>query len=748
MKISTAQVLVNLSLDRCFDYRIPEHLSEKVKVGMKVMVPFGRGNSRREAYVVALRVLDIPDEKRAVYKDIFEICANFPALSDQMVKLSEWMADYYCCAREVAVRSLLPGAVRNGKIKEKTKKVYFLADTAKALSFAEENPRAKGKIAVIQSLLKRSGTDKDFILYDARVTAAVLDDLVKMSLVSFDEVAVERQFANDKVIRSKPHAPTAEQAKALQVITGKMDTFKADEPHTVLLHGVTASGKTEVYLQAISHAVEAGKEAIVLVPEISLTPQTVERFRSRFGDMVSVLHSGLTDVERYEEWMKVHAGKVKIAVGARSALFAPFRKLGLIIVDEEHDSSYKQSEAPRYNARDVAVVRGKFEKCVVILGSATPSLESYKNALDGKYTLCEMKKRTDENIVLPEVKIIDMRLEADDEGKKPVFSKFLIDAVHKRIAMGEQSILFFNLRGYARKLVCTSCGAYQAECPECSVAYTYHKRAGVLRCPRCAATLLAPEKCPECGSSELKYIGVGTEKIENISFDVFKGARISRMDSDVMTTARKYEETLSKFRRGETDILVGTQMIAKGLHFPNVTLVGLINADIGLNMPDFRAFERGFQLITQVAGRAGRGEVPGEVLVQTTLPFNPAVCCAANHDFKSFYDEEILIREELEYPPFGHLMVVHFNGEDPSTVMEEALLLMEKVLPYKDEATLYEEPRSAHFERMKGKYRFIAVFRSGNLAPLRRALRREIFQGNYHRKKMEVYVDVDAITLL
>ncbi|MBO5761942.1 MAG: primosomal protein N' [Lentisphaeria bacterium] len=749
MQIPTAKVLINLSLDRCFDYLIPPHLCGKVKVGMKVMVPFGKGNSFREAYVVGLGSIEKTLEVEKGYKAVLEICANFPALSDNMVKLAEWMADYYCCAREVAVRALLPGAIRNGKIKEKTKKIYFLPDTGKALSYIEENPRAKGKHAVIQSLLKRTGTDKEYILFDAKVSAAVLEDLVKQSIVSYEEITVERTKSTKvQIIRSKPHTPTEEQAAVLKKIYEKMDEKDSTSTHTVLLHGVTASGKTEVYLQAISHAVELGYEAIVLVPEISLTPQTVERFRSRFGDMVSVLHSGLTENERYDEWMKVHSGKVRIAVGARSALFAPFRNIGLIIVDEEHDPSYKQSEAPRYNARDVAVVRGKLENCVVILGSATPSLESYKNALDGKYLLCEMKKRTDESIVLPEVKIIDMRLEADDDGRKPVFSKFLIDAVHKRIAMGEQSILFFNLRGYARKLVCTECGAYQAECPECSVAYTYHKRAGVLRCPRCAAAVLAPEKCPQCSSKELKYIGVGTEKIENISFEVFKDARIARMDSDVMTTPRKYEETLSKFRRGETDILVGTQMIAKGLHFPNVTLVGLINADIGLNMPDFRAFERGFQLITQVAGRAGRGEVPGEVLVQTTLPFNPAVCCAANHDFKSFYDEEILIREELQYPPFGHLMAVHFNGEDPSLVMESALELMEKVLPYKDETTLYEEPRSAHFERMKGKYRFIATFRYGNLAPLRRALRKEIFSSVYKRKKIDIYVDVDALSLL
>ncbi|MBP5183390.1 MAG: primosomal protein N', partial [Lentisphaeria bacterium] len=526
------------------------------------------------------------------------------------------------------------------------------------------------------------------------MSPGVLEELVKLSLVAFEEVVVERDFSGAKgVVRSSPHEPTPEQAEALRVIRKMMDGGGEKGTHTVLLHGVTASGKTEVYLQAIAHALEKDHEAIVLVPEISLTPQTVERFRSRFGDMVSVLHSGLTDLERYEEWMKVHSGKVKIAVGARSALFAPFRNLGLIVVDEEHDSSYKQSEAPRYNARDVAVFRGKLENCTVILGSATPSLESYKNALDGKYVLCEMKKRTDEHIVLPEVKIIDMRLETDDEGKKPIFSKFLIEAVEKRISMGEQSILFFNLRGYARKLVCSSCGEYKAECPECSVAYTYHKRAGVLRCPRCGATVLAPEKCPLCGSGELKYTGVGTEKIENISFDVFKGARIARMDSDTMTRPSLYEKTLAAFRKGDLDILIGTQMIAKGLDFPNVTFVGVVNADMGLYAPgDFRSQEHAFQLLTQVSGRAGRGGIHGEVLIQTCSPFNSAIQFAAEHDYGSFFAEEIELRKELAYPPFNHVMLIHFRGPDAEQVLLTARKLMEKIRPAVAQETKVTEP--------------------------------------------------------
>lgn len=743
--IPTAKVLINLALDRVFDYRIPPEFAGRIRPGMLVEVPFGNGKAPRQGYVVGLG----QQPETTPLKDILSCRAEDPHLTDPLLKLASWIADYYCCARETAVRTLLPGAVRKGKIREKTRKLYILPDRGKAVHYREEHKRAKGKSLIIDFLLKRSGVEAEEILTSCGVTATVLKGLVKEGIIAIEEEALANPLMETDILPSRKLPPTEEQAAALEKITAKLDSpEERKKAHVILLHGVTASGKTEVYLQAIEKALEKGGEAIVLVPEISLTPQTVERFRARFGNMVSVLHSGLTDSQRYEEWMKVHRGEVKIAVGARSALFAPFRKLALIVVDEEHDSSYKQSETPRYHARDVAVVRGKMEDAVVILGSATPSLESYYNALNGKYTLAAMTKRTDETILLPEVKIVDMRLESDDEGRKSVFSQFLIDAVHKKIAAGEQCILFFNLRGYARKLLCTECNAYSAECPECSVAYTYHKKTRLLSCPRCGASIPAPEKCPLCSSTALQYKGVGTEKIENISFEVFNGARIARMDSDVMTSPRKYEETLSRFRRGETDILVGTQMIAKGLHFPNVTLVGLINADIGLNMPDFRALERGFQLITQVAGRAGRGESAGTVLVQTSLPFNPAVSYAANHDFIGFYEDEILIREELLYPPFTRLLALHFSGEDAEKTLAYAESIMEKVSPLLGEEDMTEGPAPAHYERVKGKYRFIATIRSKKIIPIKQALRKELFSGEARKMGVSFQIDVDALSMM
>ena len=366
-----ARVLLNLSLDRSFDYRIPEPLCGRITAGMRVVVPFGRGDSEREAYVVAVG----SDSVHGELKEIIRICEDHPALPPALLKIGEWMADYYCCAGELAVRTLLPGAVRSGKVKVKTKAFYFLNDMRKAANYIAENPRAKGRCAALKALMLRPGIEAEVLESESGASKAVLRELVRLELVTIEDRAIERNpFAGTELLRTEPLPPTDEQAAALKVIFERMVHPESGAPHVILLHGVTGSGKTEVYLQAIARAVEQGREAIVLVPEISLTPQTVERFRARFGDMVSVLHSGLTDGERYDEWMKVHNGKVKIAVGARSALFAPFRNLALIIVDEEHDTSYKQSEAPRYNARDVAVMRGKLENALVILGSATPSM--------------------------------------------------------------------------------------------------------------------------------------------------------------------------------------------------------------------------------------------------------------------------------------------------------------------------------------------------------------------------------------
>lgn len=736
-----ARVTVNLSLDRFFDYVIPPALRGRIRPGSKVNVPFGKGASLRPAYVMEIAETSPYTDLKA----IDSLCEGSPLIPDSLMKLAEWMALYYCCPRELAIRNLLPGAIRNGRVKPKTRPHCRIDDKLKAAEYIEKHgARSKARASLIKTLILEHELPQDILLVKAGAGKSALDALVKDGLVIREDQPDDRDpFKGATVMKTAAMTPTPEQAEALKTIFDTMD--HKNGRHVVLLHGVTCSGKTEVYLQAIAKAVADGGEAIVLVPEISLTPQTVERFRARFGDMVSVLHSGLSDGERHDEWMKVHSGRVKIAVGARSALFAPFTNLKLIVVDEEHEQSYKQSEAPRYNARDVAVMRGKLDNATVILGSATPSLESHYNAVNGKYAHVRMLKRSDPSIVLPDVRIIDMRCEETEEGKLPFLSKALVQSVRERIALGEQSIIFLNRRGFAKRMICDECG-FVATCPDCSVAYTYHKKSQILSCHLCGAMITAYQKCPSCGTGKIRYSGAGTERIENIAFAAFKGARIARMDSDSMTRPSLYEEILGKFRRGDIDILIGTQMIAKGLDFPNVTFVGVVNADMGLFLPDFRASERTFQLLTQVAGRAGRGEQKGEVLIQTCSPFNPAIIAAANHDCDTFYAEELPVREELRFPPYGHMLTLHFSGENEELIQNYAGELMQRLQPYLDPDTLISDPVPAPIERIKGKFRYIAAFRGGRLGRLKQFLRYETCWKQ--PRNLQVYLDVDPVSML
>ena len=738
-----ARVLVDLSLDKVFDYAIPANLAGRVKPGSKVKVPFGKSAEPRHGYVISIS----HESAYAKIKQIDSLADEKPQIPPSLLKLGDWMSQYYCCSKEHALRTLLPGAVRSGKVKTKMRIHCYIADVEAAEDFLMKSAkRAKAKASILKELKLSPGIELETLINITKASKAVLNALVKSGLVSKEERAADRDpFAGIKVIADMPKTPNAEQAAALKVIIDTMESPSGR--HVILLHGVTGSGKTEVYLQAISRAIAKGGDAIVLVPEISLTPQTVHRFRARFGDMVSVLHSGLTDGQRHDEWMKVRDGRVRIAVGARSALFAPFEKLALIVVDEEHENSYKQSEAPRYNARDVAVMRGVMEGAAVVLGSATPSLESYSNALSGKYALARMTMRAAEGICMPTILVSDMRLEAKDDGKIPFLSKMLVDAIYERLKRGEQSIIFLNRRGFARQLACDSCG-YVAMCPECSVAYTYHRKRETLSCHLCGSVIEAPRQCPTCSSDKIRYSGLGTERIESLLGAFFKSARIARMDSDTMTRPQLYEKVLSDFGRGRIDILVGTQMIAKGLDFPQVTLVGIVNADQGLYIPDFRAAERTFQLLTQVSGRAGRGGVAGEVVVQTCSPFNIAIKAAIEHDWESFYGDELLVRKELKYPPFGHLIAVHFNGEDPTMIESYASGFMTRIASALDKETVVSEPVPAPIERIKGKCRYIAIFRGGNMTKLRQRLREELLRGHKRPKGLELQIDVDAMSLM
>ncbi len=749
-----AQVIINLSLDKAFDYEIPEKLEKQILPGMKVLVPFGR--STRDGYVVDI----VAESDFPSLKEIIDVNTSHLPIPVPLMEIGKWMAEYYCCSKEKAIISLLPGAVRSGKVKTKFFTYYKVSDNDTAKKYIEENgKRNKAKARVLQTLLHYLELSSTQLQKHADTSKSVINLLVKDGLVVEEKREVQRDpFEGSQIIKDTPLKPTEEQLVALEQIyevidrqNETCDLCKKKEPHTVLLHGVTGSGKTEVYLQAITKILEQGKETIVLVPEISLTPQTVQRFRARFGNLVSVLHSSLSDGERFDEWTKIAKGEVKITVGARSALFAPFKNLGLIIVDEEHENSYKQDESPRYNARDVAVMRGYKEKATVILGSATPSFESYYNALNKKYILSTLKTRVDDGF-MPKIKVIDMKQERALNSEGGVFSKELIYAIRDRLASREQVILFLNKRGFAKQMQCEECG-FIATCATCArdedhpVSFTYHRERETLSCHSCGLIIAAYANCPECQSSKIRYPGLGTEKIERLAKGIFQGARVKRMDSDTMTKMSLYEDTLDEFKQGKIDILIGTQMIAKGLHFPKVTLVGIMYADMSLFSPDFRAWEKTFQLVTQVAGRAGRGEIKGEVILQTYSPYNPAILCAKEHDFEAFYEEDIEVREQLLYPPMARLIVVHFRGENEPQLLQFIETFNKQIAPYLNDDIMVSPASPSPNSKIKGKFRYMTMYRGENITNLRQALRHYAL----HLKKsknIDVYIDVDAINLM
>ena len=734
-----ARIVVNLALDRTFDYRIPDQLLGRVHIGSRVIVPFG--HSRRSAFVTDLPKSPATGE----LKEIESVVGERTMIPDRLMELGHWMADYYCCSREQAIHALLPAVVRQGKISQKTHKTVRLnseVDLAEALNGLRKN--AKRQVEALKLLSRCHTCSLTFLAHEAGIGAGTVRSLAEKGLVAIEEeVAIRDPFAHVQVLPTTPLPLTGEQAAALAEVR---ESFADEKKHAILLHGVTGSGKTEVYLQAIADCVEAGQEAIVLVPEIALTPQTVERFRGRFGDQVSVLHSHLSDGERFDEWTRINEGKVKIVVGARSAVFAPFRHLGLIVVDEEHENTYKQTEqAPCYHARDVAVMRGRLENATVLLGTATPSLESFQNVDRGKYRLSRLTRRVDDQ-VMPAMEVVDMAAEAAAHGQPHVFSARLIAVIRETLDRAEQVMLFLNRRGFATQMQCLQCG-YVAECNDCSVTYTYHRRHEQLLCHVCGAAVAAPTKCPECNDPGIRYSGLGTERIESIVNRFFPAARVLRMDSDTMTRKESYREALTAFRAGAFDILVGTQMIAKGLHFPNVTLVGIVIADSTLNLPDFRAGERCFQLLVQVAGRAGRGEAPGRVVVQTYTPYHRAVQAALRLDVESFYRGELAVRGEAGLPPISHMILIHVSGKDEDQMFNAATELAREIRPRLPQTARMTEPMPSPLFKRRGKFRCQIMIQSQNVVSLSRGLKRILAQSR-PPKDVRFAVDVDPFSLM
>lgn len=672
-----ARVTLEIALRKEFDYAIPTEFAGKVDVGSRVQVPFGA----RKVLGVVTAVAE--ESAHTNLKPILKVIGAQTLVTPKVLRLARWIADYYCCAPEIALKSVLPEAVRHEDAGWRER--LFV----RVLPVSGEFPKLpKRQLEVWHIIEERREMLLSELIALAETTAATVRKLEDRGLVTIaSEISERDPYAREHILATQPLALNPSQAAALEKIKAAMNnsvapptvdgTTPGNPPQskapTFLLHGVTGSGKTEIYLQAIAHALAQGQGAIVLVPEISLTPQTVERFKARFSSgklqtLVAVLHSHLSAGERHDEWHKIRQGRARIVIGARSAIFAPVEPLGLIIVDEEHEHTYKQEEAPRYHARDVAVVRGQMEGAVVVLGSATPSLESYHNCKKGKYTLLELPERVDHQ-KMPVVRVVDMRQAARKEKGPPIFSPQLKEAITQRLEKGEQTILFLNRRGYSTSLQCERCG-HVCECPNCSLSLTYHRPENLLRCHLCGYNERVPAVCPnpKCKNPAIRYSGLGTQKVEDVLAKLFPKARIKRMDADVMKRKDDYRKVLGDFRTGKIDILIGTQMIAKGLHFPNVTLVGIIHADLALNMPDFRAGERTFQLLTQVAGRAGRGDVEGEVFVQAFAPFHPAIQYARRHDFVGFYDQELEFREQLKYPPIARVALLTLKGRNEQKV--------------------------------------------------------------------------------
>jgi primosomal protein N' (replication factor Y) len=554
----------------------------------------------------------------------------------------------------------------------------------------------------------------------------------------------KRRKKGEKVItRTLPLNLMPAQEHAFQYITGELAKGKKK---VVLLHGVTGSGKTEVYLQAIQENCAAGRQAIVLVPEIALTPQMETRFMARFGERVAVLHSRLSDGERSEAWRRMLEGEADVAVGARSAIFAPFKDIGLIIIDEEHEYSYKQEDNPKYHTRDVALQRAGQHGAVVVLGSATPSVESYYHGQQKEYALLRLPQRV-ERRSLPEIAIVDMREELKRKNRS-VFSVSLRDAIAERIQRGEQTILLINRRGFATFVLCRDCGLVM-RCPHCSVSLTYHASDNMLRCHYCLFRQQAPDICPACQSRHIRYFGAGTQKIEEELRGNFPAARVLRMDTD--TTARKnsHQEILATFEQGDADILLGTQMIAKGLDYPNVSLVGIIAADTALNLPDFRAGERTFQLMTQAAGRAGRGDIPGQVIIQTYNPEHYSIQAVRDHNYEEFYRQEIVVRQELSYPPFHFLIKIVVSGEDEREVTQRLQGIMERARYHAEAGAIPVEflgPAPAPLGRLKRQYRWQLFFKGPNKKLLHKLLTDTIDEKTFGSGGLSI--DVDPVSML
>lgn len=798
-----ASVIVDVparQTDRPFDYIIPKKWEDIVQTGMRVVVPFGP--RKLQGFIIGIK--DSVDVESKKLKTIHEILDVTPVLNDELLKLGYWLTSETLCYMISAFQVMLPTAIKATykkrlqicKQEEIASEILYLFQDKEAIDFEviEQQPHLyrtiqqeikngtvevvyqvkdkvqKKKQRVVQPELPedklelaafelKSKKQQDVLYYfvenyksaplkviteELQITDAPIKALVKKGFISEKYVEVYRNpYDDDDFEQTKPFPLTEEQK---QVITPILSSITNETYNPFLLYGVTGSGKTEVYLQSIAAVLKKGKEAIVLVPEIALTPQMVDRFKGRFGSQVAVLHSALSVGEKYDEWRKILRKEVKVVVGARSAVFAPFENLGIIIIDEEHESSYKQEDNPRYHARDVAVWRGQYHKCPIVLGSATPTLESFARAKKGVYELLTMEKRMNEQ-ALPTVEIVDMREELRD-GNRSMFSKALHEKIADRLEKKEQMVLFLNRRGHSTFVMCRDCG-YVVQCPHCDISLTYHKMNHRLKCHYCSYEENMPTECPACQSTYIRFFGTGTQKVEEEITKLFPEARVIRMDVD--TTSRKgmHEKLLKAFGEEKADILLGTQMIAKGLDFPKVTLVGVLTADTMLHLPDFRASEKTYQLLTQVSGRAGRHELPGEVVIQTYTPEHYSIELAKNQQYDVFFDQEMQMRRTRQYPPYYYVVLVTVSHPE----LLKAVQVTEKIASYLrthcSQQTMVLGPVASAIPRIKDRYRYQCMIKYKREPNLKNVLKmvNEHYQAEM-QKELQISIDFNPTMLM
>jgi len=735
----TARVLIDGPSELVFDYGIPAGM--EVVPGCRVRVPL----RRRAAGGTVLSVGEAVQMDFAL-REIEALVDPEPLITPVLLRVAGWIADYYGSSLESVIRSVLPESVRTEEHSAKKRRVAVLRCEVGEEELAKLGRRAARQHAILM-LLRHAEGGRLAVAELGEGHGAALKSLEKAGWIALEEEEVRRDPEADgveEVLESKPLALNAGQEAALAVVLEAVAAPERAKP--VLLLGVTGSGKTEVYLQAARRVLDEGKTVLVLVPEISLTPQTVRRFKARFAAMqeqVAVLHSNLSQGERFDEWHRIRKGVARIVIGARSAVFAPLPDLGLILVDEEHENSYKQENPPRYHGRDVAVLRAAFEPCAVVLGSATPSLESWHNCQVGKYQLVRLNERADGQ-TMPLVRVVDMRMErGKHKGGPAILSDKLRVALEGRLERGEQSILFLNRRGFARSLQCPACG-HVCHCPHCTVALTYHRTDERLVCHVCGHQAIVPRKCPECKDPAIALQGYGTQKVEEVLAKVLPAARFARIDADAMRKKNALRDVLNAFKARKIDVLIGTQMIAKGLHFPNVTLVGILNADLGLHVPDFRAGERTFQLLTQVAGRAGRGDLAGEVVVQTFTPHSPSIQYARRHDFDGFSEQEMEFRQQFGFPPYGHCAVLTSRSthERRAEFTLQTLLIRLKEDP--PVGMVIGEVLPSPLVRAHGQFRFQITLRCRRARPLSRHVQ-QVLSRTTLPEDVTVVFDMDAL---